>query len=55
MPAHNYIDGITLPGGTTEFGPITAPFSILEPSKITVLCPIKTSSSIVHEYKVQFG
>lgn len=42
-----------LPGGTTELGPIQAPLSSLAPSRITDLNPIKQSSSIVHEYKVQ--
>jgi hypothetical protein len=46
---------MTLPGGTTELGPITHPFSSLAPSKITLLCPTKHSSSIVQEYNVQLG
>ncbi len=37
FPAHNQDEGITLPGGTTEFGPIALPFSIIAPSKITLL------------------
>jgi len=62
FPAHNYPDGINLPGGTTELWPIAQPtyffnfdlpFSSLAPSKITHLNPTYTSSSIVHEYSVE--
>jgi hypothetical protein len=42
LPAHNWPDGINLPGGTTELGPIADPFSIFAPSRITVLAPITT-------------
>lgn len=52
LPAHNYPAGINLPGGTTLLGPITAPLSILAPSKTIDLNPITTSSSMVQEYKV---
>jgi len=53
FPDQNYIAGINLPGGTTEFGPTIAPLSIFAPSKTIVLAPICTSSSIVQENKVQ--
>lgn len=43
---------MSLPGGTTELGPIMHPFSNFAPSKITDLNPINTSSSIVQEYNV---
>jgi hypothetical protein len=49
FPAQTYPEGINLPGGTTELGPIIHPLSNLAPSKITVLNPIVTSSSIVAE------
>ena len=53
FPAHSCPPGINLPGGTTEFGPITAPLSILAPSKMMLLKPIKTPSSTVQLYRVQ--
>jgi hypothetical protein len=49
FPAQSYPAGISLPGGTTEFGPIAQPLSNFAPSKITLLNPTKTSSSIVQE------
>lgn len=55
MPPQSCIAGITLPGGTTLLGATTAPFSTRAPSKITLLWPIRTSSSMTQEYKVQLG
>jgi len=40
FPAHNCPEGIILPGGTTELGPMAHPLSSLEPSRIILLNPI---------------
>jgi hypothetical protein len=47
LPPQTCLAGISLPGGTTEFGTITAPLSTLDPSSMTELAPIKQSSSII--------
>jgi hypothetical protein len=52
LPPHTCIAGTTLPGGTTLFGVIMAPYSITAPYKTTELCPIKAFYFKMHEYKV---
>lgn len=53
FPPHNWPPGISLLGGINELGTMTAPFSIFDPSKITVFDPMYASSSIILEYIVQ--
>lgn len=49
LPPQYWPGGINLPGGTNELGAIIAPFPILHPSDIILLCPIFTCSSIIEE------
>jgi hypothetical protein len=49
FPPQTCIAGTTLPGGTTLFGNIIAPFYMMAPYKMTELAPTCTLSLRVHE------
>lgn len=53
FPAHNYPEGINLPGGTTLSSPISHPLSNCAPSNTNDLEPILTWSSIIALFTTQ--